>query len=170
MLLQHMRLVLVKQGLSPPALKAAAAVRERRRRPATATAAAATACWPAAAAAAGIMLVTGTRAFFHYNEAEALGKRKICYEKISNVTRNAWEVAFDKRLCMAWIRLTGGANPADFSFVDTASQRKWDRFITKYREANPQASSNGAANARYILLWIDEQRKMLRTLRSQLDM
>ena len=46
-----------------------------------ATAAAAAACWPVAVAAGGIMLVTGTKAFFHYKEAKALGKRKMCYEK-----------------------------------------------------------------------------------------
>ena len=74
------------------------------------------------------------------------------------------------RLCVEWIRLTGGANPENFSFVDAASQRKWNRFVTKYREANPQASSNGAVNAGYILVWIDEQRQMLRALRKQLDM
>lgn len=44
-------------------------------------AAAAAACWPVAVAAGSIMLVTGTSAFFHYKEAKALGKRKICYEK-----------------------------------------------------------------------------------------
>ena len=46
-----------------------------------ATTAAAAACWPVAVAASSVMLVTGTGAFFHYKEAKALGKRKICCEK-----------------------------------------------------------------------------------------
>lgn len=46
----------------------------------TAAAAAAAACWLAVVAVGGIMLVTGTRAFFHYKEAKALEK-KMRYEK-----------------------------------------------------------------------------------------
>ncbi|OCL07270.1 hypothetical protein AOQ84DRAFT_377843 [Glonium stellatum] len=133
-----------------------------------ATAAVAAACWPAAIVAGSIMVTTGTRAFFHYKEAKVLGKKKKYYENILNVTRVAWGVAFDMRLCMEWIRLTDGANPADLRFVDVASQRKWSQFITKYREAT-QASSNETPNAEYFLVWIDEQGQMLRNLRNRLD-
>jgi hypothetical protein len=70
---------------------------------------------------------------------------------------------------MEWFRLSDGANPTTVEFTDPASQLKWERFITKYREASGQGSSNQPPNAEDITVWIYQKEKELRTQREKLD-
>jgi hypothetical protein len=111
------------------------------------------------------MLVTGTRAFFHYKEAKALERKKskcsILSTPSSILLRNTTFIGL-----LILNRTLPTPRGQSLSICGYA----WNRFITKYREANRHASSNEATNAEYILVWIDEQGQMLRILRNQLDM
>ena len=112
------------------------------------------------------MLVADTRAFFHYKEAKALEKEKskcsILSTPSSILLRNTTFIGL-----LILNRTLPTPRGQSLSICGYA----WNRFITKYREANRHASSNEATNAEYILVGIDEQQgQMLQTLRNQLDM
>jgi hypothetical protein len=80
----------------------------------------------------------------------------------------SWDIAFQMRLVMEWFRLAGSADPNTFQFADHTSQLKWQRFITKYREASGQ-TSDIAPNADYIRVWIEEKGYELRAHRVKLN-
>lgn len=70
---------------------------------------------------------------------------------------------------MEWIKIGNNADPSDFQFADPESQRKWDRWVTKYREITRQGPASGQSNANEVKITIEEMGRTLGNYRQSLN-
>jgi len=99
------------------------------------------------------MLVTGTGATFHYKEAKA-PEKKMRYEKSKCSILSIPSSILLRNATFIGLLILSRTLPMPRGQSLSICGYAWNRFITKYREANHHASSNEATNAECILVWM----------------